>query len=185
MRLGLAYLSQGDVVFAKEKLLRAFAQNPGAANVNSALAYYLEKTGDPQRADKLYRKAIDLSAKSGVELNNYAVFLCGQKEYQKAIRYFMLAVNDVHYADTAKAYESAGFCNLRAKQEQGAMNNFNQALLKDPKRKNSLSALVKVYLRDNNIHEVCALLNNYAHTVASDVKLTKLLFKFCKRGLVN
>ena len=185
MRLGLAYLTQGNVVFAKEKLLRAFTQNPSAANINSALAFFMEKTGDFFSADKFYRQAVRLSAKSGVELYNYAVFLCGQKEYQKANRYFMLAVNDVHYADTAKAYESAGFCNLLARQEKNAVYNFKQALLKDPKRKSSLSALVNLYLRDNNICQACALLSKYAQVVGNDVKLTKLIFKFCKRGLVN
>lgn len=185
VRLGLAYLGQGNVAVAKAKLLRALAQSPGAANVNSALAFFMEKTGETWRADKLYRQAIRLSSNSGLEFNNYADFLCRQKEYQKANRYFMLAVNDVHYADTAKAYESAGICNLLAKQDTTAVNNFKQALLKDPKRKSSLSALVKIYLRDNNIYQVCALLARYAQTLESEVNLTRLIYKFCKSGLVN
>ncbi len=142
MRLGLAYLSQGNMPLAKSKLLRALKQSPRDANVNSALAYFFERTMDMNLADKYYKIAVNLSANSGAQLNNYASFLCRTGQFQKASRYFMLAINDVHYADTAKVFESAGQCSLAAGNKQQAKVYFKQAIDKDPRLKKSLGKLV-------------------------------------------
>src|SRR6266478_793468 len=50
-QLGMAYLHQGDLALAKEKLERALAQNPRDANVHSALALLYESLGNPAKAD--------------------------------------------------------------------------------------------------------------------------------------
>ena len=184
-RLGLAYLSQGDTAIAKSKLFRAFSQQPQAANVNSALAYFMEISGDITRADNFYRRAIKYSKNRGLDFNNYAAFLCRQSNYQKANRYFMLAVNDVHYANTAEVYANAGHCNLFAKQEQTAVNFFEQSLLKDSKLKDSLFALVRIYLHNNDIRKVCELLKKYAIAASSDVNLVDIAHIFCLFLVVN
>lgn len=185
MRLGLGYLASGDMSIAKTKLYKAFKQQPRAANINAALAYFMEKSGDIANADKFYRRALDYSSNRGLDFNNYAVFLCSQKNYQKANRYFMLAVNDVHYAHTAKAYADAGVCYLSVNQEKQAAVFFEQALIKDPKQKDSLRALVKIFMRNNNLRRVCELLKIYAITAKNDVNLANIAVKYCKVKLVN
>lgn len=142
-RLGLAYFSQGNLPLAKSKLLRALKQNPNDANVNSALAYYFEQTNDIKLADKYYNTAIKLSSNSGDHLNNYAKFLCKIGNFQKADRYFMLAINDVNYADTAEAFANAGLCSLDAGNKIKAKKYFEQALNKDPKLKKSIDLISK------------------------------------------
>lgn len=142
-RLGLAYLSQGNMVLAKTKLLRALKQSPHDPNVNAALAYFFEQTKDINLADEYYKNALKLSGNSGAQLHNYASFLCRISQFQKADRYFMLAINDVHYADTAKAYENAGLCSLKANNKKQAIEYFTQAINKDPRRKIYLYGLVK------------------------------------------
>lgn len=142
-RLGLAYLSQGNIPLAKSKLLRALKQNPRDANVNSALAYFYEQTNDRKLANKYYKLAIKLSVNSGEQLNNYASFLCKIGEFQKADQYFMLAINDVNYANTASSFANAGLCSLAAGNKQQADKYFKQAINRDPKLKNYIVLRVK------------------------------------------
>ncbi len=134
-RLGLAYFSQGNIPLAKSKLLRALQQNPRDASVSSALAFFFEQTNDIKLADKYYNSAVKLSSNGGEHLNNYATFLCKIGKFQKADRYFMFAINDVNYADTAKAFAHAGLCSFASGNEIKAKKYFEQALKKDPKLK--------------------------------------------------
>lgn len=162
VRLGLAYLSQGNMPLAKQKLLQALNQSPKDANVNAALAYFFEKTRDIKLADKYYNIAIKLSKNSGEQFNNYASFLCRSRQFQKADRYFMLAVNDVHYTNTAKAYENAGFCCLQVGNKNKAYKYFRQALYRDPSLTKSLGEILEMDLqnkRKQRINKNRALIN--------------------------
>ena len=57
-QLGLNYLKQGDRPRAKRKLFAALKQEPGSTEVNSALAYYFEETGQVEQAKSFYLKVI-------------------------------------------------------------------------------------------------------------------------------
>ena len=110
--MGLGYLKQGDRPRAKKKLLTALEQEPTSPDVNSAIAYYFEQTKELKQAEKYYLKALSLAGNSGAQLNNYGTFLCRQGDYKKAENYFLKAVKDVQYVNTAGAYENAGLCAL-------------------------------------------------------------------------
>ncbi|OGT77110.1 MAG: hypothetical protein A3G71_05915 [Gammaproteobacteria bacterium RIFCSPLOWO2_12_FULL_38_14] len=108
MRLGLAYLTQGEIEHAYRKLQLAVTQAPSDPESLSAMAYYYEYLGENEKARRWYRRAIS-QAPGGKTYNNYAVFLCKQKEYQHAMRAFDEAFKDPNYL-TYKTYRNAGFC---------------------------------------------------------------------------
>src|SRR5262249_48974719 len=59
MQLGMAYLNQGDLGLAKQKLERAVHENPGDPNVHSAMAMLQDRLGQPQLADKEFKTALE------------------------------------------------------------------------------------------------------------------------------
>jgi type IV pilus assembly protein PilF len=179
MHLGLAYLSQENMVLAKKKLLQALTQNPLSASVNSSMAYFMEKTGDNKLAEGYYRRAMLLAPKKGEELNNYGAYLCRNGYYQKAEEYFMLAVNDVNYVDTAAAYENAGLCALSIPSIKRAIGHFKKALAQDPSRKRPLQEIVRLELMKNHIYTVCRYLHHYSAIVRLDEVLYKIKMKMC------
>lgn len=132
MQLGLGYLKQGNRQRAKQKLLTAVAQAPNSPYANEALAYYFEKTQEINQAEYYYQKAIQLAPKTGAILNNYGTFLCRQKQYQEAFNYFLKAVSDPEYLNTALAYENAGICAEAAHDSSAAKAYFKKALEQDP-----------------------------------------------------
>ena len=61
MQLGLAYLQQGNLPVAKEKLERAEKQNPRDPQVHDALAMLYERLKEPKLVDEHFRIAVRLA----------------------------------------------------------------------------------------------------------------------------
>lgn len=160
-RLGLAYLGQGDRSRAKRKLLLALSQAPDAPNVNAAMAYFMEKSGEMKDANVYYQKAMAVSPKAGAQLNNYGAFLCRQGQYREAEHYFLKAVQDIKYDHTAGAYENAGLCVIAIPDKANAKKYFDKALEQDPSREQSLYELVNLEMKQGNTNEALAYLQKY------------------------
>ncbi|WP_272946910.1 type IV pilus biogenesis/stability protein PilW [Legionella londiniensis] len=181
-RLGLAYLKQGDRPRAKRKLLIALEQAPDSPNVNAAMAYFLEKTGVLDKAQVYYQKAMSLAPNNGAQLNNYGAFLCRQGQYKQAENYFLRAVKDVQYENTAAAYENAGLCALAIPDTAKAAFYFNKALEQDPSRKQSLYELVKLEANRNHLNEALNLLRQYPALSLRDSRLLSLAADIAHRA---
>ena len=168
-QLGLAYLKQGDRVRAKRKLLIALTQAPELPDVNAAMAYLMEKTGEMDNAAFYYKKAIAVAPNRGESLNNYGAFLCRHSNYREAQVYFLKAIHDTQYEHTAGAYENAGLCAAAIPDDKKAIYYFKKALEHDPLRKQSLNELVRIELKRGHKRQAKAFLRHYsAHMLADD-----------------
>ncbi len=173
-QLGLAYLKQEDRSRAKRKLLTALDLAPDSADVNAAMAYFLENTGDLKEARNYYRKALSLAPKKGAQLNNYGSYLCRLGNYQEAEGYFLSAVKDVHYVNTAGAYENAGLCAAAIPDYQKATRYFIKALEQDPRRQQSLYELVKIELKQHQVQKAFVHMKQYPKLTLNDPALLAL-----------
>ena len=143
-QLGIAYLQQGDVQRAKQKLLLAMKEAPKIPETWYSMAYYLEATGNKTEAQNYYLKSITIAPKDGASHNNYGTFLCREGQYQASIQQFMLAAQDPNYLDNAAAYENAGLCATKIPDRKLAMAYFERALEQDPGRAISAEELKKL-----------------------------------------
>ncbi len=173
-RLGMAYLKQGDITRAKRKILKALKQDQNAPNTHVAMAYILEKTGYVKEAEQYYQKALSLASGSGAQLNNYATFLCRQGQYKKADIYFIKAANDVHYEQSAIAYENAGLCALLNSDYKIAMRYFKKSLMQDGMRKQSLYEWVNIHMLLKQEHLALIRLKQYRALTLGDSTLLAL-----------
>jgi type IV pilus assembly protein PilF len=174
VQLGLGYLKQGNRPRAKKKILTALEQEPTSPDVNSAMAYYFEQTGELDQAEKYYLKAMSLSGNKGAQLNNYGAFLCRQGNYKQAESYFLKAVSDLKYIHTAGAYENAALCALSVSNEEMAKLYFSKALNQDPSQRVSLYELLKLEMKTGHMTEAFALLQKYPELVVTDRVLLSL-----------
>lgn len=143
-KLGLLYLQQHKIEPAKAKLLLAMQQDPNSPIVLDSMAYFIEQTGDSSKAKAFYLKAIDLKPENSELKNNYGAYLCRQKQYKKAIKYFLLAARDINYLYTAKAYENAGLCALRIPNKKLAQKYLKKSLENDPNNQYVKKKLLKL-----------------------------------------
>jgi type IV pilus assembly protein PilF len=109
-KLALAYLANGDVERAKQKILVAQQQAPSDPVIWGATGYFEERTGDASAARIAYQHALQLAPKLGEAHNNYGAFLCRQGEYRAAVDQFLIAVTDPQYLQVAAAYQNASKC---------------------------------------------------------------------------
>jgi type IV pilus assembly protein PilF len=129
LKLGLAYLEQGEVILAKSKLLLALKEAPNDALACDAMAYFLEKTGESGQAQAYYLQALHLADANfiGAAENNYGTYLYRQKHYQEALRYFLKAAAEPRYLNIGVAYKNAGKAALALSDTELAQLYFKKA----------------------------------------------------------
>lgn len=132
MQLGMAYLNQGDLGLAKEKLDRAVVENPGDPNVHSAMAMLQDRLGHPDLADKEFKAALNLGPRNPDVLNNYAVYLCRTGRTDEGVKSFEEAAHNALYRTPEAAYTNAGVCLRGAKRDTQAAMSFQRALQARP-----------------------------------------------------
>ncbi len=127
-QLGNAYLNQGDLARAKEKLDKAVSQDPGNAEVHSVRAMLFERLGDTAKADAEFRTALHLAPHDPNVVNNYAVYLCQHGRTDEGVRRFEEAAHNALYRTPEAAYTNAGVCLRAASRDDEARGNFARAL---------------------------------------------------------
>ena len=167
-QLGLAYLKQGNRERAKHKLLLALSQAPKSPNVNAAMAYFMEKSGEMSNAQMYYHMAMAAAPDAGTQLNNYGAFLCRRGQYSQAEVYFLKAIKDSKYEHTAGAYENAGLCAMAIPDYIKAKTYFSKALEQDPSRVQSLYELVNIAVKQGNTTEALTYLQKYPDLTLHD-----------------
>jgi len=173
IQLAIAYLDQGNVSRAKLKMNKALAQGPKLPETYTAMAYFLERTGNAKAAEKEYHYALSLDTTRGETHNNYAAYLCRMRRYKEAEQEFLKAIADPQYTTVAQAYENAGLCSLAEGAPTKAQQYFEQALNNDPKRAESLLELAKLAYEKQNYEGA----NNYwrRYRVATEPSAEALL----------
>ena len=132
VQLGVAYLNQGDLARAKEKLDRAYSQDPDNPDVRSALAMLYVRMGEKDKADEEYRAALRLAPKDPSVINNYAVYLCQVGRTDDGVKHFLEAARNPLYPTPEVAYTNAGVCLRAAKRDEDARADFIRALQVKP-----------------------------------------------------
>lgn len=128
LQLGSAYLQQGNLPIAKDKLERAVKQAPRDPAVHGLLAMLYQRLGDDKRAEAEYRAALSLAPRDPEQLNNYAVFLCGVGRVDEGVGRFQEAARNRLYSTPWAAFTNAGVCLRGAKRDAEAEPLFMRAL---------------------------------------------------------
>lgn len=127
-RLAIAYMQQGRMDLAQNKLSDALRQAPKMPQVHNALALYYERTGRPALADRQYKLSLRYGPHNPNTQNNYGAFLCREGKYRQSIRYFVKASNNLDYQTPDKALANAGLCALKIPDKAMAAKYFKQSL---------------------------------------------------------
>jgi type IV pilus assembly protein PilF len=128
VQLGLAYMNQGDLERAKDKLDRALTQDPDNADVRSARATLFSRLNQKDKADEEFRAALRLAPHDPRMVNNYAVYLCQNGRTDEGVKRFLEAARNPLYPTPEAAYTNAGVCLRAAKRDDEARINFGRAL---------------------------------------------------------
>jgi type IV pilus assembly protein PilF len=131
-QLGIAYLRQGDIPLAKQKLDRALQENPGNPAVHSARAMLFDRMGQQAQAESEFQSALRLAPNDPDVSNNYAVYLCQIGRTDDGVKRFEQTARNALYRTPWVAYTNAGVCLRSAKRNAAALKDFKQALALRP-----------------------------------------------------
>jgi type IV pilus assembly protein PilF len=131
-QLGVAYLRQGNLKQAKEKLERAEKQDPKNHETQYALALFNERMNLPVEADRHFQSALKLVPGNGEVSNAYAVFLCRSGKIDPALRLFDEVVRNRLYNTPWVAATNAGVCLRSDKRNADAVPWLERAIAVRP-----------------------------------------------------
>ncbi|NIM28263.1 MAG: type IV pilus biogenesis/stability protein PilW [Gammaproteobacteria bacterium] len=132
-QLGLEYVRNGQLDVAWERLNTALSADPNYATAHNGMALVYDRLNEPAKAEKHFKRAIELNPGDSAAQTNYGVFLCARGRIEEGVQYFMKAVENPLYDKPALAYTNAGLCKLRAGDRAGAEDHFRAALRADPR----------------------------------------------------
>jgi 23S rRNA (adenine2503-C2)-methyltransferase len=132
VQLGIAYMQQGNLNLAKEKLERALKQDSRSFEAHWALATLSERLGQAPTAEQHYQAAQRLAPQNSEVANGYAVFLCNNQRVDQALKHFDVAMRDPLYRTPWAAATNAAVCLRSDKRGAEAVPYLERAIALRP-----------------------------------------------------
>jgi type IV pilus assembly protein PilF len=164
IQLGAAYLQQGNLPVAKEKLEKAAKQSPKDPVVHGLLGMLYHRLGDDKQAEKEYRAALALAPADPEQLNNYAVFLCDVGRADEGVSRFEEAARNLLYRTPWAAYTNAGVCLRGVKRDSEAMPLFLRALQVNPGYAEAVAQLAELDLSEDRASDAYKRVTDFLKT---------------------
>lgn len=142
--LGLGYLKMGNMAQAKLNLEKARKFSPELVQVYTAFAHYYEVVGENKLTEESYQKALSIKSDDADTLNNYGVFLCRQKQVDKAEKQFLKAIAVPSYILVAKSYENLASCYLQVDNFDKAEHYLEKSIDHSPNNSSTLFQMVRL-----------------------------------------
>jgi len=161
LQLGAAYLQQGNLPIAKEKLEKAATQAPRDPAVHGMLGILYHRLGDDKRAEKEHRIALELAPGDPEQLNNYAVFLCGVGRADEGVSRFEEAARNPLYRTPWAAYTNAGVCLRGGKRDAEAKPLFLRAVQANPNYAEAVVQLADLDLSEHRAADAYKRVSDY------------------------
>jgi len=128
VRLGTAYLQQGNLQLAKDKLEKAERQDPRSYEVQYAMALLSEQLQQSSEAEKHYQSALKLAPNNAGVNNAYAGYLCRNGKVDQALKLFEAAMRDPLYPTPWVASANAAICLRSDKRNADAIPYLERAI---------------------------------------------------------
>jgi type IV pilus assembly protein PilF len=173
VQLGIEYLRKGNLAIAKEKLERAYKQNPRDPNVHSSLALLYERLGEQKKADSHFSTALRLSPQNPDISNNYAVYLCRTGRPVDGVKRFEDVARNPLYRTPEAAWTNAGVCLRQAERDKDAEAYFARALQVRPNFAEAVFQIGELYLEQGRVNDARSSVEQYlkAFTATPDLLL--------------
>ncbi|MCF6767843.1 tetratricopeptide repeat protein [Thiotrichales bacterium 19S11-10] len=169
--LGIHYIKEGMLDFAKRKILKAQSQDDSLAVVHYAMGFYFQESGNMQQAQKSYEKALSIASNNPTAILYYASFLCAKGQYQQAANYFDQVISLKDNTILGESYQAYALCAKSQLKLAEAKKLFDMALKQNPDLPLSYYQLAQINYLEGNYQKSDQLMryyqNNYTQTIPS------------------
>jgi len=161
MKLGVAYLKQGKMEVALEKLQKSLAYDPNYVEAHVTIAVLYERIGDTKNAETHFLKAVQLAPNNPMARNNYGTYLCRIGRVEEAQKNFLAAVENPFYDTPEVAYTNAAICAWQHDRDASAEHLFREALDRNPNFASALISLAELLESNGTPFKASAFLQRY------------------------
>ena len=151
LNLGAAYLRQGQLGLALERLDRALEHDPGLPETHSTIAMVYDQLGDVDVARDHHERAIRLEPNNPSAANSFGVFLCRHERWSDAEPQFVRAARNPRYHTPEVALTNAGICARNAGDGAKAERYLRDALARNPSYPDGLYNMATVAFRNDEL----------------------------------
>ena len=159
--LGAQYFRNGSYDLARDRLERAIAFEPKMAKAHTMLALTHAQAGNVRLATESFEQAVRLAPNDQDVRNAYAVFLCGQEDYDEARNQFDRAIAVRENDNPEVMMSNAGVCMANKPDIELAEQYFRQALERRPSYAEALIQLAALKHRTGDSLTARAFLQRY------------------------
>lgn len=177
LNLGAAYLRQGRLALALERLDRALNHDPRLAEAHSAIAMVYDRLGDVDEARDHHRRAIRLAPDNPATANGFGVFLCRHERWSDAEPLFLRAAGNPRYRTPEVALTNAGICARNAGDGAKAERYLRDALARNPVYADSLFNLAALAFANSELDEARRFLGRHSENAPDSARAALLCFQ--------
>ncbi|MCZ0954365.1 MAG: type IV pilus biogenesis/stability protein PilW [Rhodospirillaceae bacterium] len=184
LNLGAAYLRQGRLTLALERLDRALDHDPRLAEAHSTIATVYDRLGDVDEARDHHRRAIRLAPNDPAAANSFGVFLCRHERWNDAEPLFLRAADNPRYHTPEVALTNAGICARNAGDGAKAERYLRDALARNPIYADGLFNLAALAFANSELDEARRFLGRHSESAPDSAQAAWLCFQV-ETGLGN
>jgi len=160
-QLGARYYQNGTYELARDRLELAVEQAPKMAKAYSTLGLTYEAIGNQRLATQAYENAIKVAPRDFNIQNTYAVFLCNQRDFSGAKKYFEKAASAPTNDYSERTLTNAGVCMAQEPDLEAAEELFRKALEVRPTYGEALLQLCLLKYQQEDFLSARAFLQRY------------------------
>lgn len=172
VRLGTAYVSQGNYERARDHLQRALEIDPNSPGALSAMGLIYQQEGESELAEESFRKAISSDGSYTRGRLFYGAFLYGQGRYKDAQEQFSRASQDTNFDDRGSIFYNLGRTQDQLGQYDDAVNSYRRAVELNRGNASYLLALSTSLVRQGAYEEAQRYYERMAGMIQRDPKLS-------------
>jgi type IV pilus assembly protein PilF len=171
--LALAYMREGNLKAAREKIDKALQQNSRTPNTQMTAGFIYDRLGDKRKASSHFEQAIRLAGKDNPDVvANAAVYLCMNGERKRGEQYLLQAAASALNQNPDVAYTNAGRCARADGRPQEAEASFRKALAINARQPDALFQMAQLTQENGNSLQARAFLER--HTAVAPVSASSL-----------
>jgi type IV pilus assembly protein PilF len=184
LELGIDYLRKGNLQQAKDKIDRSLEQNPRSAKAQSVAGMLYDRLGETSKADGHYQRAVSLEPNNPDIKNNFAVYQCQKKRFDRGEKLALEAAANPLYKTPEIALLNAGNCARGAGELQRAEETYRRALTIKPRFGEALFQMADLEYQQKDYMSARGFLERYLE-VGRTSPATLWLGVRIERGLGN
>lgn len=151
LELAGAYFSRGQLTTALDEVKQAIALDGSMSAAYELRGLIYSGMNEPGLAEESYKRAIQLDARNGSVLHNYAWFLCQRQQYAEADALFARAVELPMSVQTSRTLMARGVCQMQAGQLPEAQVSLKRSYEMDPGNPVTAFNLASLFYRTGDL----------------------------------